>query len=324
MKDLHAGAPIDGRLLQLFDELYRTRSVTRAAERLGLAQPTVSISLGRLRRRLQDPLFVRTPAGMQPTPRADALISRARQALELLQGLPGGEPAFDPAGARRDFRICMTDASHITLLPRLLAFVRSVAPRARIEVASISEHTERLLESGGADLAIGFVPGLDAGFYQQTLYWQDFVCLVNPRHPHVGATLSVRDFLALPHVAVLSRSYSILDRALGRARLSRRVQLELPGFLGLATIIASSDLVATVPRMIGEALAQTGALRVYPCPVPIPKFAVKQYWHARYHNDAGNRWLRSVCAELFSQQRGVPRKRAAAEAARGSVARPPN
>jgi DNA-binding transcriptional LysR family regulator len=82
----------------------------------------------------------------------------------------------------------------------------------------------------------------------------------------------------------------------------------LPGFLGLAAIVASTDLIATVPRTIGEALARTGTIRVYPCPVKVPTFAVKQYWHARYHHDAGLRWLRSVCAQLFARTEPRPGK----------------
>ena len=77
--------------------------------------------------------------------------------------------------------------------------------------------------------------------------------------------------------------------------------LELPGFLGLAAILSTNDLIATLPRHIGETLARAAGLRVLACPLAIPSFTVKQYWHARYHHDAGNRWLRGLCAELFMQ-----------------------
>jgi DNA-binding transcriptional LysR family regulator len=295
---------IDSRLLALFDALYRTQSVTRAADRLGLSQPTVSIWLGRLRRRWHDPLFVRTSAGMQPTPRAHALIGPVRDALDLLQRLAGGEPAFDPGRADRDFRLCMTDASHITLLPRLLAHVRAVAPGIRLEVAPISNETRRLLENGDADLALGFVPGLESGFHEQALYDQDFVCLVSARHPRIGATLTQKRFGEEAHVGVLSSStYTMLSAALKRQRIRRNVSLELPGFLGLAAIVSSTDLVATVPRTIGETLARTAGVRVLACPVRIPAFSVKQYWHARSHHDAGHRWLRGACATLFARTR---------------------
>jgi DNA-binding transcriptional LysR family regulator len=92
----------------------------------------------------------------------------------------------------------------------------------------------------------------------------------------------------------------MVKAALRRHRVERRVVLELPGFLGLAAIVSSTDLIATVPRTIGETLARTGAIRVCRSPVPIPRFSVKQHWHARNHNDGGNQWLRSVCRELFA------------------------
>jgi DNA-binding transcriptional LysR family regulator len=294
--------PRDTRMLVLFDEIYRNQSMTRAAERLGLSQPTASIWLAKLRRQWHDPLFVRTSAGMQPTPRADALIGPTRETLALLRRLSGAEPVFDPATAQRAFRICMTDASHVTLLPRLLAHVRAVAPAVRLDAVPIAAGTAHLLETGEADLALGYIPGLEAGFHEQQLYTQDFICLVNAQHPRIGATFTARAYREEAHIGILSSSsYPMLQDSLKRQGIERRVQLELPGFLGLAAIVSSTDLIATVPRTIGEALARTGAIRVLPCPVKIPGFPVKQYWHARYHHDAGLRWLRGVCAQLFAR-----------------------
>src|SRR3982750_1724454 len=110
---------VDTNLLRLFDLLYSTNSVTRSAELLGLSQPTVSIWLGKLRKQFNDPLFVRTTEGMQPTPRAEALVGIVRATLDSLRQLSKIEPVFHPASAQRTFRICMTDASHVTLLPQL-------------------------------------------------------------------------------------------------------------------------------------------------------------------------------------------------------------
>src|SRR5258705_13660604 len=128
---------IDLKLLQMFDLLYRTQGVARPAEELAQSQPTASIWLGRLRRQLRDPLFVRTPEGMQPTPQADNLIGAARGILESLRRLSASEASFSPSTAQRRFRICMTDASHVTLLPQPLAHVRASAPFVRLEAARI-------------------------------------------------------------------------------------------------------------------------------------------------------------------------------------------
>ena len=293
---------LDRRELQLFDLLYSTHSVTRTAELLDQSQPTVSIWLGKLRRQLRDPLFVRTPAGMQPTPRADALIGHAREILESLRRLSQWEPDFLPATAQRRFRICMTDASHITLLPQLLAHVRAVAPQVRFEALRIDGNTALALETGEADLAVGFIPWLESGIYQQTLFPQDWICLANQRHPRVGTSLSLKVYEDEEHVNIAGGTGGrVLESALDVARVRRKVALELPGFLGLNAIVSTTDLIATLPRHIGETLAERGGVTVHACPVAIPNFTVKQHWHARYHNDSGNRWLRGTLAALFLQ-----------------------
>jgi len=290
----------DLKLLQLFDLLYDARSVTRVAEQLGQSQPTVSIWLARLREHLQDPLFIRTPGGMAPTPQADALIGPCREILESLRRFVAWEIAFDPATAQRRFRICMTDASHITLLPRLLAHVRAQAPGIRLEAAGIDGNTERALESGEADLAIGYVPWLSGGIYQQQLYQQDWVCLTNRHHARIRTRLGLKQYRSEGHVVIASGTGAqLLEQALARERIEREVVLELPGFLGLGTIIQTTDLIATLPRHIAQTLAQANQLAVHPCPVPVEGFAVRQHWHARYHHEAGNRWLRSVVMQLF-------------------------
>ncbi len=294
--------PRDARILVLFDEIYRTQSMTRAAAQLDLSQPTASIWLAKLRHEWHDPLFVRTSTGMRPTPRADALIGPVREALALLRRLSGDTPGFDPTSAFRNFRICMTDASHVTMLPRLLAMMRASGSEVRLDALPISAATAHMLESGDADLALGFVPGLGAGFYAQQLYMQDFICLVNAKHPRIGSTFTGRAYREEAHIGILSSaSYPMLQSALKSQRINRRVQLELPGFLGVTAIVSSTDLIATVPRIIGEELARAGSVRVFPCPVKVPSFPVKQYWHTRYHHDPGIRWLRDVCAKLFMQ-----------------------
>lgn len=317
---------IEPRMLRLLDLLYRTRSVTQSAATLGQSQSTVSIWLGKLRRQLNDPLFVRTPTGMQPTPRADALIEMARNALESLRLLTTCDVSFEPATAQRTFRICMTDASHITLLPLLLARLRALAPNVRLVATRIDGETAAALQSGEADLALGLVPWLDAGFYQQSLFPQDWVCLVSARHPRVGEVLSLQSYREEGHIGIVGGTGAqLLESALEAQQIRRRIMLELPGFLGLAAIASSTDLIATVPRHIGETLAVMSELSVRPCPAEIPSFTVKQHWHARYHHDPANRWLRGICETLFQGRqikRGEPIGRAKAVPGKRAGRRP--
>lgn len=294
-------ALLDIKLLRLLDVLYGTRSVTKAADLLGQSQPTVSIWLAKLRRTLHDPLFVRTPTGMQPTPGADALVATAREALDALRRLSDWTPKFEPATSQRRFGICVTDATHVTLLPQLLAELRRLAPDVRLQALNIDARTAQALQDGEADLALGFIPGLDAGFYQQTLFPQDWICLVNPHHPRIDRRLGRRAYEREGHVGIVAgTAQHLLDTALQQLQVERRVLLELPGFLGLGAAVAATDLIATLPRNIGENLALANGLKVLPCPIEVPGFQVKQHWHARYHHDAANRWLRGVCARLFT------------------------
>lgn len=296
--------PIDTKQLLLFEEVYRTRSVSRAAERLGLAQPTVSIWLRELRRRFDDVLFVRTAQGMLPTPKADALIGIVRQALDSLRRLDEPGVQFDPATVRRTFRIAMTDASHISILPRLLARLRREAPLAQVEAIPIGRDIAQRLEMAEVDLAIGYTPELNTGIYQQALYSQDFICLVSARHPRIGERLSLADFQGEAHIGIVQPGSIIaeLDNALARQDVRRNVVLRVPSCLGLNALVAASDLIAIVPRQIGQTLARSGLSKALECPVALPAVMVRQHWHARFHEDGANRWLRRIAAQLFEKE----------------------
>lgn len=291
---------LDLRLLRLFDAIHASGSVTKAADALDLSQPTVSIGLARLRRHFGDPLFVRTPEGMLATPLADSLIGAVRDALQALRQVSEWRNAFDAASSSRSFVIAMTDASHITLLPKLFSAAWKSAPSVRIDVTRIDESLPSALQSGDIDLALGFVPSLETGFYQQQLYEQDWICLTRQGHDQMANGLSLRTYQAAGHIGVIyGTGHLLLEKALAAQRIERRVALRLPGFLGLPSILAGSDLIATLPRQIGTTLAGLGDLAVHECPFAIESFFVKQHWHARYHKDPASRWLRSLCAQSF-------------------------
>ncbi len=292
---------IDLKLLGIFDEVYKTRSVSQAGENLGLSQPSISLALGKLRRYFNDPLFVRTSSGMEPTPHAAELIAPIREALELLRFALKHQVVFDPARSDRTFRICMTDISQVVMLPRIMNRLKDAAPSIRVETLHISADTPKLLEFGDADLAIGYLPQLEAGFYQQQLFRQTLVCMVRRDHPRIADALSLAQYEQESHVAVAASGtgHWILDKTLEDQRIARRIALRLPNFLGIGRVVASTDLIATVPRLLGEILAETERVRLLEPPMSLPAYAVKQHWHERYHHDHGNRWLRGVVAELF-------------------------
>ena len=293
---------LDTELLLIFDEVYKTRNVTRAAANLGLPQSTVSLGLSRLREQFNDRLFSRTSRGMEPTPRAANAIADIRLALQAMQSALADEPVFDPAASQRAFTVCMTDISEIVLLPRLLNYLRTHGPGIKLDVAKISPDSPAELANGTVDLAVGFMPHLEAGFYQQKLFDQHFVCLVSKHHPRVTEALTVDLLRAEGHVLVRTSGtgHAIVDKVLAQADVERNVVLRLPSFLGVARIVAQTELLAIVPYRYGVAMQESEDIRLLAVPVELPSFEVKQHWHERYHADASNRWLRQTIATLFS------------------------
>lgn len=295
-------AKLDLDWLSVFVEVYKTQSVSRAAQALGMEQASASLVLTKLRRHFDDPLFCRTSSGMAPTPRAQAIYPDVLEALDRLDKARGGTQAFLPEQATREFRICMTDISEIVLLPKLINHLQASAPSLVIEAEKTSPDSRRRLESGDIDLAVGFMPDLEAGFYQQALFAQDFVCLAASKHPRIGVKLSRKAFSQEGHILVLTTGtgHSVVDKVLAKNKVHRRVVLRVPSFLGVARIVAQTEFLVIVPRQLGQALAEQERVKVLEPPWPLPTYKVKQHWHQRFNLDAGNIWLRKTMAALFS------------------------
>ncbi|MBF8178216.1 LysR family transcriptional regulator [Herminiimonas contaminans] len=293
---------IDAKDFLILNEIYRTKSVTAAVEKVGLGQPSISIRLGRLRKHFNDPLFVRTSTGMQPTPRMDGLISAIGNALTLFDGSAGVIPTFDPAISNRAFRICMTDTGQVVILPRLLAKLKDIAPMIRIELINLTSDAARLLEAGEVDIAMGFPFDMPSPFYQQKLFDEHFVCIVGANHPRIKNKMTEKLFLSERHIEVnlpKGNGHGILAKAMEENGAIRNFALQLPSFLGVARIVAHSELVSIVPAHLGRLLAEDGHVKVMEAPIPLPVYPVKQYWHERYHHTPANKWLRSLVANLF-------------------------
>lgn len=292
---------MDMKLLAVFDEIYKTRSVSRAGENLSIAQTSVSLALARLRQIFDDPLFVRTGEGMLPTPRATTLVPQLRQALELLQSATQQQAAFEPASASRTLRIAMTDISHLEFLPTLVNKVTKEAPDICIEVLRITPQTPKLLESGEADLAIGYMPELEAGFYQQKLFGDGFACVVRQQHPRVQTRMTEAVFRNALHVQLTApgTGNEIVEQELKRRGAQRKVALSLPTLPGLGNLLAHTDLIATVPERVAQTLVKIARVKALAPPYGFPTFVIKQHWHERFRHDPANRWLRSTVAELF-------------------------
>lgn len=302
-------AKLDLEWLGIFVEVYQLQSVSKAAQRLQIPQANASIALNKLRRHFGDPLFTRTSRGMEPTPRAATIYPELHEALARIRKAQGASTVFSAADTRRQFRICMTDISEIVLLPTLVNHLQRVAPNVSLEAETISADTRQRLESGDVDLAVGFMPKLEAGFYQQALFEQDFVCLAATDHPRAQGKLDRRTFFGEGHLVVTTSGtgHAIVDKVLAQSGAERRIVLRVPSFLGVAQIVADTELLVVVPRLLGEKLAAQARVRVFRPPVHLPSYKVKQHWHERFNAESGNVWLRKTMADLF-MARPSPRR----------------
>lgn len=196
----------------------------------------------------------------------------------------------------------MTDISEIVLLPKLLNYLKQHAQAIHIDVFNISPQTPYHLQNGEVDLAVGFMPHLEGGFYQQKLFDQNFVCLAAMDHPRIGATMTRKAFLNEGHVLVKSSGtgHSIVDKAMADEGIERNVVLRVPSFLGVSRIVAQTEFLVTVPERLGTSMANQEKIKMLAPPIRLPDYSVKQHWHERFHADPANRWLRQVIAQLFT------------------------
>ncbi len=293
----------DFNLLVVFDAVLAEGSISRAAERLGLSQPAVSNAVARLRQATGDRLFVRLGQGVAPTPYAQRIAGPLRQALASIRAALSEDQGFDPAASERSFVLYLTDLGEAYFLPRLLERLSREAPGVRIRTLPMPpEAAQEAMKQGEVDLAVGNLPDFRAGFYQQRLFREHYVCVVRRDHPEIGERLTARRFAAASHAIVTpaGTGHGIIERALIEHGLESRIVLRVQNFLVLPSIVATTDLIALVPHSVGSQLSRHNDIKLLPVPIPIPAFDVKQCWHERFHADAGNRWLRQQFASLFT------------------------
>lgn len=297
MEDVIAKLDLDS--LAVLDEVHKTGSVSAAAERLGIAQSTASISLNRLRKVFGDKLFSRTAKGMEPTPFATAIVADVRAALGLLARAQSHSVQFDPAKARQRFHFAMTDIGELGLIPILLEDLQQRAPGVRLAVSIIGENTPRQLEDGAIDIAIGYMPQLEAGFHQRKVSTQRYVCVASKSHPRVQEKLSRRQFTDERHIHVRTAAtgHGGIEAALLRHNLKRDVVIELPSFLTATRLAANTELLAVVPYIAAMTLAAREPLQILQLPVQLPEYDAMMYWHERFHDDPANVWFRRVLLE---------------------------
>src|SRR6516162_1193648 len=292
-------ANLDMNLLVSLDALLQERSVSRAAERLGLSQPSLSASLARLRRHFRDDLLARVGNRYELTPLAAQLAEQTTSALAAVARVFASEPDFDPATSEREFTVLISDYAIAVLGPPLAALLQQ-APHVRLRlhqlpVSAVDDAAQALRDVDAMVLPHGFLSDLPS----QQLFTDRWVCIVAADHPGIGDKLTMTDLEELPMVVAHHEpaSYTPAGKQLSMLGVQPRVQLVAETFLALPFLVAAGNGVALIQERLARQLAPAVPIRILPCPFEATPLIEALWWHPMYARDAGHRWLRQLFAD---------------------------
>lgn len=297
---------IDLNLLVAFDALMAERSVTRAGKRTGRTQPAMSAALARLRSLFGDELFVRSPAGLQPTQRASELAEPLGRALAEISRTLHFTQRFEPATSSQAFTLALSDHPAFVLLPRLSAILSEQAPNVTLRINAFTHRDDAvsILDAGEADLTIGVPPRQPVGgrILSQPLFDEHFICIMRRGHPVASRPLDMESFLGLSHLLVSPEGerFGQVDAALAATGQRRRIALTLPQMHAAPALVAGSDMIATLMEGIVTASACRGELLVLPPPIELTPVRFVMSWHRRNDAHPVQSWLRQILAEIYT------------------------
>lgn len=291
----------DLNLLRVFLALMQERSVTRAAERLGITQPALSNSLNRLRDILHDPLFIRERYGMQPTAKAEELAPVIMQAISQLDGLVFGQQAFDPRHSDMLVTIAPNSYVEYVLIPAVVARLQALAPGIKLRITPYGNNlAETGVISGTTALVMGRFVDPPDNLVVQHLMDDSLACVVRTDHPDIGDTITKAQYETMKHVNVMppGKMRAGLFQALDRHGLKREVAVSVTHFLSVPEVIATTDYCTTLPSQICRRLLGDKRLKILATPVDLGTFPIDMAWHVRYRHDPAHRWLRTMIEEV--------------------------
>jgi DNA-binding transcriptional LysR family regulator len=292
---------LDLNLLVVFDAVMLERSVTRAAERVFLTQSAVSSALGRLRHQLDDELFIRGPGKLRPTPRALELEEPVRALLAELQEVLAPSQ-FDPASETRSFTIATNDYFTAVVAPPLARRLARSAPGIDLRIVPTAGRPLEMLDAREADLVCTSWSKPPERFAIETLVQDDYVCVVRKDHPFAAKPPTLAQFAKAKHLLVSPRgdARGFVDEKLAEKGLTRRVSITVNHFAAAPQIVAESDAVLTVPRLIAQRFASPRTTATFDCPVSAPAALgrMSMIWHDRLARHPAHAWLRETMLEV--------------------------
>jgi LysR family transcriptional activator of mexEF-oprN operon len=294
---------VDLNLLVTFEALVTERSVSRAAERLGLTQPAVSHALGRLRKVFHDDLLVRGPTGMEPTARAHEIAAVVARSLSDIEQVLDQEWHFDPATSSRSFTLHVSDYVAPFLLPDLCARLRTQAPSVRLDIQHFRQHNGRV-EPNEIHLRVAQPSdSTDTTTDDSRLLEDEYVVLMSKDHARARADLTLDSYLTLSHVKVspIALGTNVIDDALAALGLQRQIAVTVPSWFEMRNVVARTDLVVAMPRRWATDPAFSAGCVWHPLPLDATTFAVDLRWRRRDRHEPGNQWLRTLVTHSITK-----------------------
>lgn len=298
--------------LRIIRVLLQEGTVTAAAQRLRIGQPSLSYALERMRSRVGDALFVRSGNRMAPTPLAERLEAVAKRVLTVLDDELAELSTFDPASTRREFRLGVNEMGAITIVPKVVSILAARAPLARLlPVQGDSSSFAAALESGHIELAAGHFRQPPGHLRQQLVLKREYVCIARREHPIIGARMTLRQFARAPqiHTTTAPAMHAAIAAQLAKHGLESTMAMTSPHLASVPFIVALSDLIAVIPRGVFDLFWPVAAIKMVEVPMKIPAIDIRQYWHPRLDRDPASRFLREVVSEAARDPEVVARGR---------------
>jgi DNA-binding transcriptional LysR family regulator len=291
-------------LLVALDALLSERNVTRAGKKIGIAQSSMSHALSSLREIFDDPLLVRSPEGMIPTPRAEQLEAPLRDALEQLQKAIDVPTEFEPASASARFSVASDEIQQVILLPRLLQILHERAPGIFLhtEPPSDAETSYQRLRTGELDFALGRFDSPPAGIHRKMLSTDRVIFLARKGHPRIKKALSKerlkKEPQLLPTPITGGKLPSSLMSLLERRQNGPYFIGTTPHLLSSLFIVSQTDIITATVERVAKMYKETLGLVILPPPIALPAADTHIVWHERTHHSSAHKWLLKLLVEL--------------------------
>jgi len=299
----------DLNLFVIFDIIMQEQSVTAAADRLSMTQPSVSNAVSRMRHTWQDPLFIRQGRGIRPTPFAEHLWRQISDPLRIISKANSPEE-FQPATAKRQFRIALTDGMTSILWLPLRKKIERLAPGIDIHAVPYKGDGENLLLNADVDLVFDFFSGTSKLIHSEWMLDFQYVCVMRPDHPLASVPLTLNDFANANHlfVSLSGNAEGVVDKVLSEHNKTRRIAMTVNSFSGTFSLLKDTNLITVLPyQVVAEAVAN-GDVIIKKAPITLPPVKIMMAWHTRQNKEPCLHWLRSILKEILTDRNLHPIK----------------